>query len=371
MTTTVNQAVALQQKALLGFSTKSKLIISEQSALLMQYGINPDVFGSALHNAIISNPMIAECTEVSVFKAVRDSISQGICPDGREAAMVPFNAKIQVDGKDVWVKECKFLPMKEGLARVFTQAVKGRLQSGRIYEGDEILELDLGMNPKISIRPDLFGERGNLIGTWSSLKLPDGQIFLKVFTRVEIEAARNASRAKNGPWNNYYGAMAEKSVVKSLLNSLRHLIPKDSAHAARMDAMLDKDPEHETAGVDIEDADFETVTEKQRIADRSNAPAGASGSAQGAGTGNADATPAQKQSAKPAQGAGNKKATSRSTRRTASKPAPTPAPAALDLGHDQMADQMTGNQQQQEQSAGPAGELNFQLPSLDANDGEV
>ena len=144
------------------YAHKAREIITEQSSLLMQYGINPTIFADSLYNAMISTPAIADCKPESVFKAVRKSCVDGLVPDGREAALVPLQ-----NG------DCIYMPMNEGLCRMFAGATGAKLRVGVVRANDEH-EIDLGTDPKIMHRPKFIEDRGEVIFAWFMATMPDG-----------------------------------------------------------------------------------------------------------------------------------------------------------------------------------------------------
>ena len=58
-------------------------------ALLERMGITPMQFERTALNAIMANPLIAECIPASIDKALIECIQSGLVPDGRECAIVP------------------------------------------------------------------------------------------------------------------------------------------------------------------------------------------------------------------------------------------------------------------------------------------
>ena len=223
------QNLATVQKKLQSVAERGKSIVLMQHAQISQWGIDPGVFADSLVNAVMANPAIANCEPDTVFKAVRKAVNDGIVPNGRDGVLIPKR-----NG------DCTYLPMKEGLARAFTQSTGGKLFSGYIQENDEILELDLGTDPVIRVRPALL-EPGEVIAAWAMIEMPDGTRYARLLNKQQLTKARNASAAKDGPWSVWYERMAEKSAAKSVLNANRHLIP--TQYQQRFSGILDEDSE--------------------------------------------------------------------------------------------------------------------------------
>ena len=75
-------------------TVKRRVEISQ--ALLERMGITPEAYERVVLNAVIHNPGLADCDRTSLDIAVADLIQSGLMPDGRQAAIVPFNGKATV-----------------------------------------------------------------------------------------------------------------------------------------------------------------------------------------------------------------------------------------------------------------------------------
>jgi len=59
-----------------------------------------------------------------------------------------------------------------------------------------------------------FGERGDIVGVYCTVKTPAGDYLTEEMSLAEIKAVESTSKAKNGPWKNFWSEMARKTVVK-------------------------------------------------------------------------------------------------------------------------------------------------------------
>ena len=264
------QLVKVQQERLKFLVEKANSVIESQQVTLATQGIPAQTFAQGLSNAILTTPALAFCPPADVFKGVRLAIRDGIVPDGREGVLVPLQ-KYQDQGITKY-KACTYFPMKEGLARSFCDATGAVFRAGCIRENDEVLELDIGIEPKIRIKPCLIGDPGKVVAAWAYVRLPNGEEYVRVFNEQDIKKARAASRANTGPWDVWYERMAEKSVGKSLLNSLRHMVPRKFVDVGGdglvqdvgFGAMIEDDPEYADAVVidgEAEEVQVEGATE--------------------------------------------------------------------------------------------------------------
>ncbi|OVZ73692.1 RecT family recombinase [Yersinia intermedia] len=59
-----------------------------------------------------------------------------------------------------------------------------------------------------------FGDRGTVVGGYCTIKTPDGDYLTEEMSLAEIKATESTSKAKNGPWKNFWEEMARKTIVK-------------------------------------------------------------------------------------------------------------------------------------------------------------
>lgn len=59
-----------------------------------------------------------------------------------------------------------------------------------------------------------FGDRGTVVGGYCTIKTPDGDYLTEEMSLAEIKATEATSKAKNGPWKNFWEEMARKTIVK-------------------------------------------------------------------------------------------------------------------------------------------------------------
>lgn len=186
--------------------------MQEQIKQALPAHVTLDKFTRVVLTAVQQNAKLTEKREAlpSLYQACVKCASDGLLPDGREAALVPFNTK--VNGQ--WVTQVQYMPMIGGITKRL--AMSGiTVESHVVYEND-VFEQEFGDNPRIIHRPPKLGEkRGEIVGAYSIARLPDGTLKREVMDIEQIEAVRNASRAKDGgPWSSWYGEMARKTVTR-------------------------------------------------------------------------------------------------------------------------------------------------------------
>ncbi len=80
-------------------------------------------------------------------------------------------------------------------------------------------------------------ERGPVVGGYCTVKTADGDFLTEEMSLAEIKATEATSKAKNGPWKNFWSEMARKTIVKRA--------SKYWPRAERMDRATDMLNEHE------------------------------------------------------------------------------------------------------------------------------
>jgi recombination protein RecT len=73
----------------------------------------------------------------------------------------------------------------------------------------------------IEHEPELFADRGEIIGVYAIAKTKDESIFIEPMTKQQVEQVRSVSRAKSsGPWVDWWEEMAKKTAIRRLSKKL-------------------------------------------------------------------------------------------------------------------------------------------------------
>lgn len=161
-------------------------------------------FMRVVMTAIQNNPDLLKGSRKSLFNAAMKAAQDGLLPDGREGAMVPFGGDI------TW------MPMIGGIRKKVRNS--GEIATWdvyAVYEKDDFA-FELGDEPFIKHRPYLGDDRGKLIAVYSVATLKSGERSRDVMSVSEVEKIRALSKGKNTPWNNptFYPEMAKKTVAR-------------------------------------------------------------------------------------------------------------------------------------------------------------
>lgn len=71
-----------------------------------------------------------------------------------------------------------------------------------------------GLDTAPTHKYNAFGDRGAVVGGYCTIKTPGGDYLTEEMSLAEIKATEATSKAKNGPWKNFWEEMARKTIVK-------------------------------------------------------------------------------------------------------------------------------------------------------------
>lgn len=93
--------------------------------------------------------------------------------------------------------------------------VSGAIQWGQcklVHANDTYEANGLDKAPTHKYNP--FGERGQVVGGYCTVKTQQGDYLTEEMSLAEIKEIEASSKAKNGPWKNWWEEMARKTIVK-------------------------------------------------------------------------------------------------------------------------------------------------------------
>lgn len=202
--------------------------------------------------AIQKNPDLATLPDrPSVFLAFNQCATDGLLPDGREAAIVIRGGK------------ASYAPMVGGFRKICAES-GFPLVANVVYEGDEF-SYELGPHPSLTHKPPRLSiPRGQAEGAYAVSAHPVFGTFLEVMTKDQIEHVRKSSSVKSAssPWNLHWDEMARKTVARRLFKQLPL-----GAHSERADRILqaDDDTYDEDPILNMAPIDPETLYEGEAV----------------------------------------------------------------------------------------------------------
>ncbi|WP_305096442.1 recombinase RecT [Croceibacterium aestuarii] len=215
---------------------------TESFRMALPSHIKPEDLQRTVLMAAQQNPTILQADRRSLILSCMKAAQDGLLPDGREAALVPFNTR-EKDGQGKWisVKQVQYMPMVYGLRKKIMQSDEiSVMQVGVVYraeyESGRFL-YELGMEPPVRYRPDLAlsdeeTADENIVAAFSLVKFKDGSWSAEVMRRSEIDKIRQLSQTgaigqtvkfgankgkaidPKGPWVDHFAEMAKKTVMR-------------------------------------------------------------------------------------------------------------------------------------------------------------
>jgi recombination protein RecT len=198
--------------------------MENQFKMALPAHIPAERFVRVLITALQNNPKLMLCTKQSFFNACMKCAQDGLLPDGREAAIVPFGEDDEGDGRGRTRGDLAgYMPMVYGIRKkVRNSGEIKELEAHAVYEGDDFA-YELGDEPFVKHRPKGGGRTRKITHVYSIAVFNDGSKSRDVMPIEEVEEIRKKySRAKKGPWSvpESYSEMAIKTVVKHHSKSL-------------------------------------------------------------------------------------------------------------------------------------------------------
>lgn len=194
--------------------------------------IPPQKFIRTTVTAVQMNPDLLDADRRSLFAACMKAAQDGLLLDGREAALVVFRTK---SGPMV-----QYMPMIGGLLKKMRNSGEIASFSAHVAHENDQFVYELGDEERIVHKPAM-GDRGRAIAAYAIGKTKDGATYREVMSFDEIEQVRAVSRASGaGPWTQWWGEMARKTVSRRLL--------KRMPSSADLDAVLEHDNETNELG---------------------------------------------------------------------------------------------------------------------------
>ncbi|MGE5510298.1 MAG: recombinase RecT [Bacteroidota bacterium] len=192
-----------------------------------------DRFMAAAQIYLQRNPGLLSCLPETLIDAFLRCANDGLVPDGRQAAIVPFFDK-QIKGM-----AAQYLPMVSGIIMRLRQLGDVySIEANAVYESDHF-EWVSGDHPKCDYRPSLEMDeaaRGRVRAAYVLFRDKSERIIGRtMISHADIERMRRQSRAANSPaWRDWYDQMAIKCAIRrgsKLLPTLsiegRRLVERD------------------------------------------------------------------------------------------------------------------------------------------------
>lgn len=172
--------------------TNQEVKWSKESQFAMQLFQKNDY----LTKTAIANPVSAQNAIINVA-----AIGITLNPANRLAYLVPRDGQVCLD-----ISYMGLLHLAQS-----TGSIKWG-QCKLVYSNDTYESNGLDCAP--THKYNAFGERGNVVGGYCTIKTPDGDYLTEEMSLAEIKATEAISKSRNGPWKTFWEEMARKTIVK-------------------------------------------------------------------------------------------------------------------------------------------------------------
>jgi len=176
--------------------------------------INHAKFLSVVVTAVQRNPDLLELNRKSLFTSCMDCAKDGLIPDGREAALIPFKGKV------------RYSPMIAGVTKIARNSGEiATIDAQVVCENDEYDSWtdEKGVHFK---HKKCRGDRGKDILTFAYAITKDGYFYFEEIDEEQMTAIEKCSPGKNTPWK---GPFRTEMKRKSALHRLcKYRLPSSS-----------------------------------------------------------------------------------------------------------------------------------------------
>lgn len=189
--------------------------MSDQFKFALPAHMPVERFLRVVMTAVQRNPKLLKCSRQSFFNACMSAANDGLLPDGREGAIVPYGDDGEGGGSKS--ENAQWLPMIAGLRKKVRNS--GALTDWNVQvvqQGDEF-DYALGDNPYIHHKPSPTGGRTRpVLFVYSIATYPDGTKSREVMNIDQVKDIQKKSRARKGPWSDpiFFPEMCRKTVAR-------------------------------------------------------------------------------------------------------------------------------------------------------------
>jgi recombination protein RecT len=217
--------------------------------------ITPERFARIAYTSIVSNPMLARCSQLSLINTIIEASTLGLEIGGamREASLIPFK------NNTAKTYEATLVVEYPGLIKLAKNT--GEIQNisaHPVFENDDF-RYNYGLHPDLIHVPSSGGEKGKLTYAYCIIWYINGGVDFEVVSSFEADLAKNKSAAKykkDSPWNQEDNVPA--MWVKTAIRRIMKRVPKASEQRfIKVDEMSGASMSHINPDSDIIDISIE------------------------------------------------------------------------------------------------------------------
>ncbi|TKV06463.1 DNA recombinase [Citrobacter sp. wls619] len=192
MSISIVEFVKQQEPLFVGAVTDQSVTWAKESQFAIQYFQRNDY----LAKTALSNPTSAQNAIINVA-----AIGITLNPASKLAYLVPRDGMVCLD-----ISYMGLLHLAQSTGSIKWGQCK-LVYSNDTYESN-------GLDTAPTHKYNAFGDRGDVVGGYCTVKTADDDYLTEEMSLAEIKATEATSKAKNGPWKNFWEEMARKTIVK-------------------------------------------------------------------------------------------------------------------------------------------------------------
>ncbi|ECI2458974.1 recombinase RecT [Salmonella enterica] len=192
MSISIVEFVKQQEPLFVGAVTDQSVTWAKESQFAIQYFQRNDY----LAKTALSNPTSAQNAIINVA-----AIGITLNPASKLAYLVPRDGMVCLD-----ISYMGLLHLAQSTGSIKWGQCK-LVYSNDAYESN-------GLDTAPTHKYNAFGDRGDVVGGYCTVKTADGDYLTEEMSLAEIKTTEATSKAKNGPWKNFWEEMARKTIVK-------------------------------------------------------------------------------------------------------------------------------------------------------------
>lgn len=187
-------------------------MVAQFKAALPEH-VSVEKFQRVVLTAIQSSYQLVQADRLTLLKACMEAAADGLLPDGREGAIVPYKNKA---GR--W--EAQWMPMVWGLVKLVRNSGELKSIGAEIVRDKDHFERWIDeAGPHFKHTPSPSGE-GAPVGVYAYALTKDGGVYIEYMAWSEIEKFKRLSKASEGPWKTWPEEMAKVRPIKRLCKRL-------------------------------------------------------------------------------------------------------------------------------------------------------
>lgn len=190
--TNIVEFVKQQEPLFMGALSAEVVSWQKESQFAIQYFQKNDF----LAKTALSNPTSAQNAIINVA-----AIGISLNPASKLAYLVPRDGMVCLD---ISYMGLLHIAMESGVI-LWGQA--------KLVHANDTYESN-GLDKAPTHKYNAFGDRGDVVGVYCTVKTSGGDYLTEEMSLAEIKQVEATSKAKNGPWKNFWSEMARKTVVK-------------------------------------------------------------------------------------------------------------------------------------------------------------